>query len=85
MSFGPIYSAAPMFSACHRTNLLKRFTAWMKLAKVGFLLFVHEVALMFPLCQDYLFLGGMETCSTNSAGKITWLETFLAESSRAGL
>lgn len=34
---------------------------------------------MFLLRQDYLFLGGMETCSTNSAGKshglkLSWLE-----------
>lgn len=74
-----MYSAAPMFSACHRANLLKRFTARMKLTKAGFFPFCIRVSPMFLLRQDYLFLGGMETCSTNSAGKshglkLSWLE-----------
>lgn len=73
VSFGPMYSAAPMFSVCHKANLLKRFTTVLKLAKAGFPLFVYGVFLMFPLRQDYLFLGGMETRLTNSAGKShTW-------------
>lgn len=51
----------------------------MKLAEAAFLLFVFRVVLMFPLRQDYLFPGGMETCLTNSGGKshglkLSWLE-----------
>lgn len=55
VSLGPMYRADPVLSAYHKANLLKRFTARMKLARQDFSFLCMEYPLSFRCVKIMCF------------------------------